>query len=773
MRQSVPQPEAAAPGEDARSAGDESARRAALRLIVTGHVQAVGFRPFVYRLAHRHRVAGWVQNQTGQVEIHVEGPVHAVAAFERDLIDRAPPLARPAMAVREETVAGGFGEFAIRQSAAAEKPRIFVPPDYFLCDDCRAELDDPDDRRYRYPFINCTQCGPRYTLIRALPYDRPNTTLAAFELCPACRAEYEDPLDRRFHAEPVACADCGPAVAFHAADGEKLADDEAALELAIAQLKNGLIVAVKGVGGYHLMCDARDDEAVRRLRARKNRPDKPLAVMFPERGADGLDALAGSVDLSAQAAALVRSPLRPIVLATTAMANRLAPSIAPGLGETGVFLPYSPLHHLLLKGFGGPLVATSGNLSGEPVLTDNDEAGRRLATIADGFLQHNRPIERPADDPVFREVGAAMRPIRIGRGTAPLELALPFTLDRPVLAVGGHMKNTLALAWEDRVVVSPHIGDMDSPRSLDVFEQVGADLQRLYGVTAEAIVGDEHPGYTTSRWARRQGLPFTTVLHHHAHASALAAEHDVERDWLMFAWDGVGFGADGTLWGGETFWGRPGQWQRVASLRPFRLPGGDKAGREPWRSACGACWDAGLDWPRVPDPQGLARAAWERGLNAPQTSAAGRLFDAAAALVLGRTHASFEGQGPMELEAVAAGAGTGQELEIGRDGEGLRRIDWRPLLRLLLDDAIPAAQRAFAFHDSLARTIVRVVALMAEERNVGGVGLTGGVFQNRLLADLVCGYVRERGLDVVQSIAAPCNDAGLSYGQVVEYGAGG
>ncbi len=727
----------------------------------------------MYRLAHRHGLRGWVQNQTGQVEILVQGASEAVARFEADLLRCAPPLSKPRVARREVVAPGAYEDFAIKPSAAAAKPRIFVPPDYFMCGECRAELDDPEDRRFRYPFINCTQCGPRYTLIRALPYDRPNTTLAGFELCPACRAEYEDPLDRRFHAEPVACADCGPELAFHRPGEAVAATREAALAAALELLRDGRVLAVKGVGGYHLMCDARDDAAVRRLRERKHRPDKPLAVMFAESGADGLGEIGAIVSLSAAAAALLRSPLRPIVLASVGADAVLAPSVAPGLGEIGVFLPYSPLHHVLLNAFAGPLVATSGNLSGEPVLTDNDEAARRLAAIADGFLQHNRPIERPADDPVFRQIGAALRPLRIGRGCAPLELALPFTLERPLLATGGHMKNTLALAWEDRVVVSPHIGDMGSPRSLDVFAQVGADLQRLYGVSVEQLVCDAHDGYTTSRWARGQAMPLAKVWHHHAHASALAAEHDIDRDWLMLTWDGVGLGEDGTLWGGEALWGRPGQWRRVASLRPFRLPGGDKAGREPWRSACGVCWETGRHWDAAPGDSDLLRTAWERKLNCPVTSAAGRLFDAAAALVLGHTHSSFEGQGPMQFEALARGARpiAGPELEMSAEADGVVRIDWEPLLARMLARDGSDAELAWLFHDSLARTIRVLVLRIAAERNVEGVGLTGGVFQNRLLAELVCDKLSADGYRVAQSAAAPCNDAGLSFGQVVEFGA--
>ena len=415
--------------------------------------------------------------------------------------------------------------------------------------------------------------------------------MAGFPLCPDCEAEYLDPADRRFHAEPVACPACGPRLSFEQRGGVSIDDTGAALERTVAAIRDGRIVAIKGVGGYHLICDALNESAVRRLRERKQRPGKPLAVMFPLAGDDGLSIARQYVDFDTTEAEIVTGPMRPIVLVRRRADSGLAPAVAPGLDEIGVFLPYSPMHQLLLDGVEGPVVATSGNISGEPVLTDNVEARRRLDTVADGFLQHDRPIVRPADDPVFRRIGNALRPLRIGRGCAPRELRLPWRQREPLLAVGGHMKGTVALSFDDRVVVSPHIGEMDRPRSLDVFERVAQDLQALYGVEATRIACDAHPGYTTRRWAERQELPLETVWHHEAHASAVAAEFGRQGDWLMFSWDGVGLGRDGTLWGGEAFVGRPAAWQRFASLRSFRLPGGDKAGREPWRSAAALHWE--------------------------------------------------------------------------------------------------------------------------------------------------------------------------------------
>jgi hydrogenase maturation protein HypF len=662
--------------------------------------------------------------------------------------------------------------FHIAPSSAALEPQISVPPDFFCCPDCLAELADAGDRRHRYAFINCTQCGPRYTLIEALPYDRPNTTMRSFDLCADCRREYEDPLDRRFHAEPVACPKCGPHLDFVVADGSGAiaGDDEAALAAAVAVLRAGRVLAVKGIGGYHLMCDARSEPAVRRLRERKRRPDKPLAVMYPWRGAGGLSAVEDSFDFEPAARAALLDPARPIVLLRTGARLDLAPQVAPGLREVGVFLPYSPLHQLLLGGFGGPLVATSGNVSGEPVLTDAAEATARIAHVADAFLHHDRPIVRPADDSVVRVIAGRARPIRSGRGMAPLELELTRSLPEPVLAVGGHLKATVALAWGRRVVVSPHIGDMGTLRSEQVFERVAADLQKLYDVRAAVVVCDAHPDYATSRWARACGLPVATVLHHHAHASALLAEHGcLEEQAIVFAWDGVGLGGDGTLWGGETFIGRAGHWQRRASLRPFRLPGGDKAGRAPWRSAAALYWEMGEECPvAVPDP--IVRGAWERRLNAPQSSAAGRVFDAAAAVILGVGETSFEGQGPMWLEALAQPTDEFPQMSLRPDAAGLLRIDWAPLMAWLRErSGLDAATRAGAVHAAFADAIVRVAEAQRDAMRCAVVGLTGGVFQNRLLSELAAARLAESGFRVLLPALVPANDGGLSYGQVADF----
>ncbi|MBU1223848.1 MAG: carbamoyltransferase HypF [Gammaproteobacteria bacterium] len=737
----------------------------AQRITISGRVQGVGFRPFVYRLAHQHQIKGWVRNVNGAVEIHAEGRPAQLLRFSDALLSKAPPLSAPGPLAVSDCAAEQHRDFSIRDSLAASAADVHLPADGFVCADCLAELHDPANRRHRYPFINCTQCGPRYTLITALPYDRPNTAMRDFALCPDCRQEYENPLDRRFHAEPIACPVCGPHLQFVSGE-ETHDDDEAALAAAVASLRAGKIVAVKGVGGYHLMCDATNDEAIATLRARKPRPAKPLAVMLRD-----LDALRAVVHTTPELERFLASPERPIVLLPKRADAPLSGSIAPGLAEIGCLLPYSPLHDLLLNDFGGPLVATSGNLSGEPVLTDNREAHIRLAHIADAFLHHDRPIVRPADDPVYRVIAGVPRPLRLGRGNAPLELELPASLPEPVLALGSHMKNTLCLAWGQRAVVLPHIGELDNVRSLDTLVQVAADLQRLYQVHATRLLVDRHPGYGYRRHARDSQLPLTEVWHHHAHASALAWEFPEAKEWIVFAWDGVGLGEDQTQWGGEAFTGAPGRWRHAASFRPFRLPGGDKVGREPWRAAAALLWETGQAAPFAPEP---LHQAWSARLNSPASSSVGRLFDAAAALCGVCTHASFEGEGPMRLEAIVplrAAAATSEAtlLPLERDPLGVWRTDWAPLLPMLADTARPVAERAARFHLSLAQALVDQAQLLRAQTGIRSVGLTGGVFQNRLLAEAAIRLFEAAGFDVCLPRRLPVNDAGLSFGQVIEF----
>lgn len=739
------------------------------KLLVGGQVQGVGFRPFVYRLATDLGLTGWVRNTSGRVEILIQGEPERMREFTSRLVGQAPPLAVPELGRTSELVHGKLRDFVIADSRGSGERDVHVPPDHFACEKCQAEMRDAGDRRYRYPFINCTQCGPRYTIIDRLPYDRPHTSMSGFRMCPQCYSEYTHPLDRRFHAEPIACPVCGPSVQFKNGQCE-LTEGETALAQTLAVLRSGGTVAVRGIGGYHLMCDAANEGAVRLLRERKHRPHKPLAVMLPQTGTDGCDAVRRVAVASERELALLRDPRRPIVLCRARADNGLAPSIAPGLEELGLFLPYSPLHHLILDAFGGPLVATSGNISGEPVLTEPSDAQRRLGVVADAFLHHNRPIRRPADDSLVRLIADRGRPLRIGRGMAPLELALSVDLAEPVLAVGGHMKNTVALAWRKRVVVSPHIGELDSPRSLAVFAQVIEDLQRLYGARAKHIVCDAHPSYASSRWARSQSLPITEVYHHHAHASAVCGEFNIGDDILVFAWDGTGYGEDGSIWGGEGLYGRPGAWQRVTSLRPFRLPGGDKASREPWRSAAALCWETGRELKHAPAGAELALQAWQRKINSPVSTAVGRLFDAAASLLGLCQYASFEAQGPMMLEAMMPECDLrAPPLPLFVNKAGVLCADWQALLTMLLDSEEDVVERACRFHGAMAQTLCALAVHVRAQTGVTTIGLSGGVFQNRRLTEAVDRLLHEKGFTVLIPAQVPSNDAGISYGQIIDF----
>ncbi|MDH5484696.1 MAG: carbamoyltransferase HypF [Gammaproteobacteria bacterium] len=738
----------------------------AKEFVITGHVQAVGYRPFIYRLAHRLAINGWVENRMGQVVIHAEANQQQLDDFQTALIHEAPATARVNIQQVKLVDTRPFADFTIRKSSSDGHEDIRILDDLAVCDDCLAELNDTKSRYYQYPFIACTQCGPRYTVIKHLPYDRVNTSLNSFKLCHACRADYSNPEDRRFHAEAMACAACGPELHFH--NKGRIYKSVKALARCVEALQQGLIVAVKGVGGYHLMCDARRDDVVNRLRLRKHRPDKPLAVMLSSTQSSPLNQVIVNDETINT---LLDSPVHPLVLIQKPEDSGLAENISPGLDEIGILRPYSPIHHLLIDACGFPLVATSANNSGEPVLTDDRDVEQRLSSIADAFLHHNRPIERPADDPVYRVIHHKPRALRLGRGNAPLEMDLPFSLSRPVLAVGGHMKNSIALAWDNRIVISPHIGDLASLRSQQVFTRVINDIQTLYHTRAERIICDANSSYASSRWARQQALPLTKVFHHHAHAAILAGEYPDIKNWLVFTWDGVGLGEDKTLWGGEALLGNAGHWQRAASMMPFYLPGADKASREPWRSAAALCWQTGTECKQVDAIEGsdLLHQAWQKRLNTHKSSAVGRLFDAAAALINSTNYISYEGQAAMQLEAIA---GTGQAeaiaLPLYTDEQGCSRTDWTPLLQALMNTSISKQDRAALFHSSLAQSLVAQAIKIREQQGEFSVGLSGGVFQNRILTGLVMDGLSRAGFNACLPGTVPLNDAGLCYGQVIE-----
>lgn len=750
-------------------------------IVLGGRVQGVGFRPFVFQLASRLQLTGWVRNEKGIVRLQVQGNKKALTIFRQQLIELAPVTSLPEKTNEQELPPVEENKFEILASQTQSSANNHIPPDYFLCADCLKELNDPQDRRYAYPFINCTACGPRFTIINQLPYDRANTSMAHFPLCSECEKDYFDPMNRRFHAEPLACPQCGPWLTFE--DPQHQLHNDSALGACVTALQQGKIIIIKGIGGYHLCCDATNEQAIALLRERKQRPDKPLAVMFPAQGKDELDAIRSELIVDNVAEKTLLSPARPIVLLTRKADSQLPVGLAPQLHQLGVMLPYSPLHYLLLARFTKPIVATSANLSGEPVLIEANAVRQRLSHISDTCLHHNRNIVRPADDPVIRIINAKPRPFRLGRGMAPLELSLPFSLPHPVLACGGQMKNTIALAWNKRVVISPHIGELDSLRSQQVYADTLSDLERLYEVKPETLICDNHKGYFSTRWATQQALPIISVAHHHAHASIVAGEFPHEKNWLVYCWDGVGLGEDNSLWGGESFYGRPGQWQRAASWRRFRLPGGDRVAREPWRSAQSLCWQAGIDWSHASNTETtqdmrLLHEAWQKGMNSPETSSVGRLFDAAAALIGLCSTASYEGQAPMCLEQAALEQhaqiqDTTQdqqlcvELPLIEDGE-LLRTDWQPLLPLLLNKECSVTERAYAFHLTLARALLAQAIKLKERHGDFAIGLSGGVFQNRLLCELIMQQCNEKGFRVYLPQQVPVNDAGLSYGQVIE-----
>ena len=746
---------------------DDVPMHVALEMRLRGRVQGVGFRPYVYRLAVRHRLTGWVRNRSGEVEVHVEGESHDVEVFRRALVGDAPPGA-VVRECQERTVAcAAFEDFRIVSSAADRDGARYVPVDVAPCETCAAELRDAGNPRFRHPFISCTRCGPRYTILGQLPFDRARTAMSVFPTCARCDADYARPQDRRFHAQTIACPDCGPVLSYRARGRAIVTGNEASLAACIGDLRAGKVVAVKGVGGYHLMCDATSERAVARLRGRKHRPDKPLAVMFAEDGRQ----LSDAAQCSRMQRELMLDAARPVVLVPRRFPGILAEGIAPNLTEIGAMLPSSGVHHLLLDGTGVPLVATSGNLAGEPLVATNTAAESRLGEIADGFLHYDRDIIHAVDDSVCRILDDTPRPMRLARGLAPLELDLPVGVDCPTLAVGGHLKSTVALAWGSRIVVSPHIGDLGSVGTLERFSSTIAALQDIYRVRARRICCDLHPGYASRRWAEDTGLPLVPVAHHHAHASGLAGENPRVPRWLVFTWDGSGLGPDGMLWGGEALLGGPGRWRRIASLRPFRLPGGDRAVREPWRCAASLCWHTERKWHGAQEGEAMVHQAWRRGLNAPWTSSVGRLFDAAAALLGLADTASFEGEAAMRLEACATAGWPSSKIEAlpsAPNAAGIWEMDWAPLLPLLLDARHSSGYRAALFHETLARTVCGQATTLRQFHGEFVVGMTGGVFQNRLLAERAATLLRDAGFEVYMPVGIPCNDGGLCYGQVIE-----
>lgn len=748
---------------------------------VRGIVQGVGFRPFVYRLALEEELSGFIGNDTDGVTIALEGQPAAIARFFVRLQAEKPLLARIDAVEKQAMPPRGENGFRIAASAVRGPVATGIPADAATCDDCLRELLDPADRRYRYAFLNCTNCGPRFTITRRIPYDRPQTSMAVFPMCPACQREYDDPLDRRFHAQPTACPDCGPHLWLSRADGAEIPCDDP-VQATIDRLLAGDVVAIKGIGGFHLAVDATNEVAVQKLRERKHRYGKPLAIMVRD-----LAAARFFCALTEQEETLLRTPARPIVLARRREAAPLAASVAPGLPWLGIFLPYAPLQHLLFADARvRALVMTSANLSEEPICIANDEARERLSAIADLFLLHDREILQRCDDSVTAVVDGAPQLVRRARGYVPMSVALPLEA-ASLLAVGGHLKNVFALARGRFAYQSQHLGDLENPTALAFFEESLAHLLRTFEIAPAAVAHDLHPGYLSTRWARQwagqKKIPLIGVQHHHAHIAGCMAEHGVAEPVIGLALDGTGYGSDGTIWGGEVLLARLDGFERFAHLDDAPLPGGEKAIHEPWRIFLGFLLASGVEveeqelaaWTGASREElRIVRRMVERGLNAPLTSSCGRLFDAVAAAALGRRVVDYEAQAAIELEAVAMDEpmdfSSFYEIAFEKREEAPATLSTQKLWRALVGDLRMGVARekiAARFHAGLARGFVRASCRAREQSGITTVALSGGCLHNRRLTTLLRMGLEAEGFRVLRNERISPGDGGLSYGQAV------
>jgi hydrogenase maturation protein HypF len=763
-----------------------------MRIVVSGVVQGVGFRPYVYNLASRHALAGYVRNNSGIVEIEVQGSNPVISTFVRELAAQQPALARIERINTEpiQIEANVDGLFHILDSEqSSNNMQAFIPPDTATCANCIAELFDPQDRRYRYPFINCTECGPRFTIITSLPYDRPSTTMAVFEMCGTCRKEYNDPGNRRFHAQPNACRECGPHLSYVDHDRLRSAPtEEAALSCTLSQLSQGGIIALKGLGGFQLICDATNELAVQELRDRKKRGDKPFALMMAD-----LEMVRQYCRYSDDEAEELISSHRPIVLLERSAGCFLPDQIAPRIGRLGIMLPYTPLHHLLLADFGKPIIATSGNLSEEPIAKENEEAFERLKEIADGFLVHDRSVHSRYDDSVVQFLSSERAILRRARGFAPLPITLPFKASYPALSCGGTLKNTFCLIQDNQAFVSQHIGDLENVETHQHFEETLRIYRELFEIDPRIVAHDCHPDYLSTVFAEEFSkdhvLPKFAVQHHHAHIVSCMTEHGVTEPVIGVAFDGLGYGLDGTLWGGEFLLVTLRESQRLAYFQNVPLPGGGQGIKQPWRMAlsymrAGESRDSVFGgefieelYKRYGDAQvNLVMRQIATQFNSPLISSCGRLFDAMSALIGVCLEADYEGQAAMELEALAQSISF-EEIRSGRTYP-CRLTDIRPPFGINVTDVLhtayldlisgtPASMVAARFHASLASLVVLVCAKIRNMTGVKIICLGGGVFQNSLLLRLVQDSLREHDFQVFFPQQLPANDGGLSLGQAV------
>ncbi len=746
-----------------------------LLITVSGKVQGVGFRPYVYRLARRLALAGRVSNTAQGAVIEVEGLRASLISFLEQLTTDPPPLARITDLHCTRLNVAGYHDFRVDGSTASGPLTAVILPDAATCPDCVRDISDPDNRRFRYPFTNCTNCGPRYSIIEALPYDREHTSMRAFTMCKACQAEYESPSDRRFHAQPNACPDCGPHLELWDRNGEIIADLDRALSAACENIRNGYTVALKGLGGFQLIVDARNDSAIRRLRERKSREEKPLAVMYPS-----LESARRVCEISEAEGRILTSYRSPIVLLrrrAAMSAREIAPSVARETPFLGIMLPYTPLHHLMMADLGFPVVATSGNLSDEPICIDELDALERLNTIADVFLVHNRPIVRQVDDSVVHMIAGQEQVLRSARSYAPTPLHLPNQV-APAVAVGGHLKNTTAVASANVVCLSQHIGDLDTVRARDALGTVTSSLMRLYDTRPSIVIHDKHPDYGSSHYARESRLERIPVQHHYAHILSCMLDNEIDGPVLGVAWDGTGLGDDGTMWGGEFLAVDDRGYSRIGHMRRFRLPGGEAAIREPGRSAAGMIYETfgeDLSTSAVPDTwNAFTKPAKQvilrmisSGINSPITSSVGRMFDAVASLLNVCHLNAYEGQAAMAVGFLAEGFGTNKAYPyLVDDSTTPYVLDWRPMLRLLVEDlsnSMPRKTIAVKFHNTLVEMIVDIARRAGERRVV----LSGGCFQNRYLTEHAIEHLRCAGFEPYCHHRIPPNDGGIAAGQIL------
>ncbi len=737
------------------------------KIEIEGIVQGVGFRPFVYQLAHRYSLSGSVRNSNDGVRLYVQGTKLHVHAFIESLQKELPSLARiDSLDIKDERPMDYDG-FSIIESDDKQHQRAFISPDISVCQNCLKEMKDPSDRRFGYPFINCTDCGPRYSIMQRLPYDRPNTSMQFFTMCKECEAEYNNPSEHRFHAQPISCFNCGPALRLLDSSATVLHSGKEAMRMAIEAVKEGKIIALKGLGGFHLICDANNMQAVSDLRQRKKRPAKPFAVMFPD-----INMLKASVNISTQEETLVLSKEKPVVIVSRSDDGPVCEAVAPGIDRLGVFLPYTPLHCLLLEGVGRPVVATSANVSDEPIITECDELIDKLGKVIDLVLDHDREIVNANDDSVMQVVSGESSFLRMARGFAPRSVSLPFKSEKKILALGAHQKDTISLVIDDKLIMSPHIGDLNSIQAFEYFERTVETFERIYDFHPDVIVCDKHPDYMTSKWAKERqnkhpDIALIELQHHYAHLLAVKAEHNLMGKALGFAFDGTGFGDDGSIWGAEVMVIDEREYQRHLSLQPFRLLGGEKAVKEPRRSALSLLFEY-LSLEEVLDVKSplkdafmkeeliLLHRAWEKGLNSPYASSMGRLFDAVASLSGIIQFSSYEGESGLKMEACVDSSNTGC-FDFSITGE---RIELEAMVREIVNMKETGEIVSMFFN-----TLVEIIVQVSRQHPTLPVIFSGGVFQNKVLMQKIAQRMQEEKRSFYFQNKTPLNDGGISLGQ--------